>query len=78
MEDTHVTDPDKIEKMLFVLAIAFCRAYESVRKSTQIAFWLFFRILTIDASPLLSRVYELASMTNLQKNSSKIDCGYIY
>lgn len=27
MEDTHITDPDKIEKMLFVLAIAFCWAY---------------------------------------------------
>lgn len=27
MEDTHVTDPDKIEKMMFVLAIAFCWAY---------------------------------------------------
>lgn len=24
MEDTHVTDPDKIEKAVFVLAIAFC------------------------------------------------------
>jgi hypothetical protein len=28
MEDTHVTDPDKIEKVLFVLAIAFCWAYK--------------------------------------------------
>lgn len=27
MEDTHITDPDKIEKILFVLAIAFCWAY---------------------------------------------------
>jgi transposase len=27
MEDTHITDPDKIEKVLFVLAIAFCWAY---------------------------------------------------
>ena len=29
MEDTHVTDPDKIEKVLFVLAIAFCWAYRT-------------------------------------------------
>ena len=48
---------------------------ESVRISIRIAFWLFFRILATDASSLLSRVYELASMTNLQKNSSKIDFG---
>ncbi len=27
MEETHITDPDKIEKVLFVLAIAFCWAY---------------------------------------------------
>lgn len=27
LEDTHVTDPDKIEKMIFVLALAFCWAY---------------------------------------------------
>lgn len=27
MEDTHITDPDKIERLLFVLAIAFCWAY---------------------------------------------------
>jgi len=27
MEDTHITDPDKIEKIMFVLAIAFCWAY---------------------------------------------------
>ena len=27
MEDTHITDADKIEKLLFVLAIAFCWAY---------------------------------------------------
>lgn len=27
MEDTHMTDPDKIEKLLFVLTIAFCWAY---------------------------------------------------
>lgn len=27
MEDTHMTDPDKIEKLVFVLAIAFCWAY---------------------------------------------------
>jgi len=27
MEDTHITDPDKIEKVMFVLAIAFCWAY---------------------------------------------------
>ena len=24
MEDTHITEPDKIEKVVFVLAIAFC------------------------------------------------------
>lgn len=29
MEDTHITDPDKIEKILFVLAIAFCWAYRT-------------------------------------------------
>lgn len=28
LEDTHVTDPDKIERMVFVLAIAFCWAYK--------------------------------------------------
>lgn len=27
LEDTHMTDPDKIEKLLFVLTIAFCWAY---------------------------------------------------
>jgi hypothetical protein len=27
MEDTHIIDPDKIEKVMFVLAIAFCWAY---------------------------------------------------
>ncbi|MCC5831771.1 MAG: IS4 family transposase [Chlamydiales bacterium] len=27
LEDTHITDPDKIEKVLFVLAIALCWAY---------------------------------------------------
>jgi hypothetical protein len=27
MEDTHITDPDKIEKLVFVLATAFCWAY---------------------------------------------------
>jgi len=27
MEDTHITDPDKIEKLLFVIAIAFCWSY---------------------------------------------------
>jgi hypothetical protein len=27
MEDTHITDPDKIERVVFVLAIAFCWAY---------------------------------------------------
>jgi len=27
LEDTHLTDPDKIEKVIFVLAIAFCWAY---------------------------------------------------
>lgn len=29
MEDTHITDPDKIEKLVFVLAIAFCWAYRT-------------------------------------------------
>jgi len=29
MEDTHMTDADKIEKLLFVLAIAFCWAYRT-------------------------------------------------
>lgn len=28
MEDTHMTSPEKIEKLLFVLAIAFCWAYK--------------------------------------------------
>lgn len=27
MEDTHIVDPDKIERLIFVLAIAFCLAY---------------------------------------------------
>jgi hypothetical protein len=27
MEDTHITDPDKIERLMFVLAVAFCWAY---------------------------------------------------
>ena len=27
MEDTHMTAPEKIEKLLFVLAIAFCWSY---------------------------------------------------
>jgi transposase len=27
MEDTHITDADKIERLIFVLAIAFCWAY---------------------------------------------------
>lgn len=29
MEDTHITDADKIEKLMFVLAIAFCWAYRN-------------------------------------------------
>lgn len=29
MEDTHMTDPEKIEKLVFVLAIAFCWAYRT-------------------------------------------------
>ena len=29
MEDTHIVDPDKIEKLVFVLAIAFCWAYRT-------------------------------------------------
>lgn len=28
MEDTHMTDQDKIEKLIFILAIAFCCAYK--------------------------------------------------
>jgi hypothetical protein len=28
-EDMHITDPDKIEKLIFVLAIAFCWAYRT-------------------------------------------------
>ena len=28
MEDTHMTTPEKIEKLLFVLAIAFCWSYK--------------------------------------------------
>ncbi len=27
LEDTHMTDPAKLEKLIFVLAIAFCWAY---------------------------------------------------
>lgn len=29
LEDTHVTDPNKIERMIFVLALAFCWAYRT-------------------------------------------------
>lgn len=29
MEDTHITDADKIERLIFVLAIAFCWAYRT-------------------------------------------------
>lgn len=29
MEDTHITDADKIERLVFVLAIAFCWAYRT-------------------------------------------------
>lgn len=29
MEDTHIVDPDKIEKLVFVLTIAFCWAYRT-------------------------------------------------
>ena len=29
MEDTHIIDPDKIEKLVFVLAIAFCWAFRT-------------------------------------------------
>jgi hypothetical protein len=29
MEDTHITDADKIEKLIFVLAIAFCWSYRT-------------------------------------------------
>ena len=28
MEETHMTDPKKIEKLLFILAIAVCWAYK--------------------------------------------------
>lgn len=38
MEDTHMTAPEKIEKLLFVLAIAFCWSYKlGVVKDTEIA-----------------------------------------
>lgn len=36
MEDTHVTDPDKIEKMLFVLTIAFCWAYRTGEWTSEV------------------------------------------
>jgi hypothetical protein len=29
MEDTHITDADKIEKLLFILVIGFCWAYRT-------------------------------------------------
>lgn len=29
MEDTHMTHPDKIEKLVFILALAFCWAYKT-------------------------------------------------
>lgn len=29
MEDTHITDGDRIERLLFVLAIAFCWVYKT-------------------------------------------------
>jgi len=29
IEDTHMTDPDKIERLVFVLALAFCWAYRT-------------------------------------------------
>ena len=35
MEDTHITDPDKIERLVFVLAIAFCWAYRTGDIRTQ-------------------------------------------
>ncbi len=36
MENTHITDPDKIEKVVFVLAIAFCWAYRMGNIQDQI------------------------------------------
>lgn len=36
MEDTHVTDPDKIEKILFVLAVVFCWAYRTGELKSKI------------------------------------------
>ncbi len=35
MEDTHITDLDKIEKLVFVRAIAFCWAYRTGDIKTQ-------------------------------------------
>ena len=29
LEDTHITDPNKIEKLIFVVAVAFCWAYRN-------------------------------------------------
>ena len=40
MEDTHIVDPDKIERLIFVLAVAFCWAYcigDITEKKTPIA-----------------------------------------
>ena len=38
MEDTHMTAPEKIEKLLFILAIAFCWSYKlGVIKDAEIA-----------------------------------------
>jgi hypothetical protein len=35
MEDTHMTDGDKIEKLVFILALAFCWAYQTGEVQTR-------------------------------------------
>ncbi|MBM3208625.1 MAG: transposase [Chlamydiae bacterium] len=35
MEDTHMTAPEKMEKLLFVLAISFCWSYKLVIKDAE-------------------------------------------
>ena len=36
LEDTHMTDPEKIQKLVFVLAIAFCWAYKVGKIQTEV------------------------------------------
>ncbi len=40
MEETHIPDPDKIEKVVFVLAIAFCWAYRMGNIQDHIQRWV--------------------------------------